>query len=451
MWNFRKNLPKNCVNTRFPDFLFLLVLVIISCAPRTVPVVPHQNLVDPLQNTDQPVFESYRTAYQSYLRGNQSKARSALLELIRKRPSYYPAHLAIAYTYIAEDKHDTAETYVRRALDLHPDYAQAHFALSTLLEARQDYPAALAELDEVARIDPQYPSIAQAQNILKLKATEQYLNLGRQMADSNPDEALKYLKAAHNMAPEIDQIPAEIAAILLKQHNCRDAVEYLRIAVDRQPNEVTLKSQLADCYMSLKEYSDAKLVLEQLAVQLPNDPSVRQRLEEAKKSIFISGLPEEYQRIPTASEITRGQFAAYLVIHLESLNSFRSESEKIAVDIIQYWAQSYIQKVVNLGIMDVFPNRTFQPNQPLTRLELARAVSRILEILEISKGRKFSTVQINIPDIPPDQVFYPIVAKPIANGILSLDADGRFHPSRRVSGAEAVSVVNQLKKIMESK
>jgi tetratricopeptide (TPR) repeat protein len=426
----------------------VLLLLTISCAQKTVRVPPHLNLVDPLQNTDQPAVVSYQTAYQSYLQGDQLKARTTLLEIIRKRPSYYPAQLAIAYSYLAEDKMDSAEDYIRRALDLHPDYPQAHFALSSILEAKQDYPGALSELDEVAKIDPRYPSITQVQNILKLKATEQYLSLGRQMSDSNPDEALKYLKAAHNMAPEIDQIPGEIAAIYLKQHDCQNAVEYLRIAAERGSSDLNQKMQLADCYMELKEYPEAKILYEQLIAQMPGDEHVRQQLEFAKKNIFISGLPQEYQSISGTSEITRAQFAAYLVIQLESLQRFRSEDQKIAVDIIQNWAQSYIQKVVNLGIMDVFPNRTFQPNQPLTRLELARAVSRILEIAELSGKPKFPA-QANIPDIPADNVYYSLVAKPVASGVLSLDADGRFHPSRKVSGAEAISVVNQLKSIME--
>jgi len=275
------------------------------------------------------------------------------------------------------------------------------------------------------------------------------LDLGRQMAEKNPEQALKYLKAAHNMAPEIVQIPAEIAAILVRQNNCQDATEYLKIAMERSPDDLGVKNQLADCYVRLKDYSLAKSVYEELAVQMPDNKQIQQKLEEVKKSLFIAGLPSEYQAIPTTPEITRAQFAAYLVINLESLQKFRSENQQIAVDIIQHWAQNYIQKVVNLGIMDIYPNRTFQPNQPVTKLELAKAVSRILEIIELSGQHKFPVTQVEIPDVPAGTIGYSLAAKPVAAGVIALDADGRFHASRRVSGAETMSVVNKLKTIME--
>lgn len=450
MLSFRKSSLKNCVTTLFPDLLFLLLIFVLSCAPKAVQIAPRQNYVDPLRNTDLPATPAYQAGYQEYLKGNQIKARMSLQELVKKRPDYFPAILLIAYSYSAEDKQDYSESYARKALEIHPDYPQARYFLSNILEAKQDYAGALSELNEIEKIDPQYPALGQAQNILKLKVTEQYLNTGRKLADENPDEALKYLKAAHDMAPEIPQIPGEIAAILLKKDNCQEAIEYLKIAVEHSPDEVVMKTQLADCYLKLNEFQAAQTIYEELATQMPDDPSIKQHLEQIKRSIFIEGLPSEYQSIPSAPEITRSQFAAYLSINLESLQRFRSESQQIAVDIIGNWAQNYIQKVVNLGIMDVYPNRTFQPNQPLTKLELAKAVSRILEIVELSgKHPIASNSSVEIPDVPPNHIYYSLVAKPVAAGVISLDTDGRFHTSRRVSGAEVLSVVNKLKTIME--
>ncbi len=311
-------------------------------------------------------------------------------------------------------------------------------------------PAALEQLNEVARIDPQYPALGQAQNVLKLKATEQYLNTGRQLADQNPEEALKYLKAAHDMAPEVAQIPVEIADILLKQNNCREAINYLRIAIEKSPDDLDARTRLADCLLNLQEYQEAKDIYEHLALQMPGNPTVQQRLEEIRKQIFVDSLPQEYQSIPHTTEITRAQLAAYMVVNLEILQKYRSDNQQIVVDIIQHWAQSYIQKVVSLGIMDVYPNRTFQPNQPATKLELAKAISRILEIVEMSGQGKFpADPRLVIPDIPPGHLYYDLVVKPLSARIIGLDADGRFHASRRVNGAEAITVVNQLKALME--
>ncbi len=149
--------------------------------------------------------------------------------------------------------------------------------------------------------------------------------------------------------------------------------------------------------------------------------------------------------------MSRAQLAAYLVINLEILQKYSSENPQIIVDIIQHWAQSYIQKVVNLGIMDVFPNRTFQPNQPVSKLELAKAASRVMEIIEMNGRHRYpaDAGPAVIPDVPPGHMHYGLISKPVAAGILSLDGDGRFHGSRRVSGSEAISVVNRLKALTE--
>ena len=445
----------NCATTRIPDLLFPLliaVLLLSACASTPTRVVaPGADLTDPLRGTELAPNPDYQAGYEEYLRGNQEKARANFFAVLQNSPEYYPAYLALAYSYLSENNIDYAESYTRKAIEINPDYAQAHFLLSNILDGRQKYTAALEELNEVARIDPQYAALGQAQNILKLKATEQYLNKGRELAETNPEEALRYLKAAHNMAPEVPQIPVEIAAILLKQNNCREAVDYLRIAVEKSPEDLAVKSQLADCLVQLQDYLQAKMLYEEIALQMPGDTAIQQRLDEIKKRIFIENLPAEYQSIPQTPEITRAQLAAYLAVNLETLQKYRSENQQILVDIIQHWAQNYIQKVVSLGIMDVYPNRTFQPNQTVTKVELAKAASRILEIVEMSGHGQFPVnPDLIIPDIPSGHLYYRLVARPLSAQVINLDADGRFHASRRVSGAEAMSVVNKLKALTES-
>ncbi|MCI0411415.1 tetratricopeptide repeat protein [bacterium] len=452
---FPKNSLKNCVTTRIPDSLFLLLFALIllsACATTPAPVVPpNAGLADPIRGTELAPNPDYRAGYAEYLRGNQEKARAKLFRVVQKSSDYYPAYLALGYSYLAENNIEYAESYIRKAIEINPDYAQAHFLLANVLEGQQKYTFALEELSEVARIDPDYPALGQAQNILKLKATEQYLNKGRELAESNPEEALRYLKAAHNMAPEVPQIPVEIATILLKENNCREAADYLRIAIEKSPEDLAVKNQLADCLFQLQDYQQARILYEEIALQKPGDTAIQQRLDDVKKRIFIENLPVEYQSIPNSPEITRAQLAAYLAVNLETLQKYRSENQQIVVDIIQHWAQNYIQKVVSLGIMDVYPNRTFQPSQLVTKVELAKAASRILEIVELSGQKQFPVnPDLVIPDIPPGHLYYRLVARPLSSEVISLDADGRFHASRRVSGAEAMSVVNKLKALTES-
>ncbi len=469
MSKYPENWLKNCAITRIPDpqeddrraplyvhkihLTGLLLAVIVSlfvnaCGGTKIPPAsPGLDLVNPEDGTEMKTHSSFQKAYQKYLRGDHVKARSGFSDLIEEDPGYYPAYLAYGYTYLAENKPDSAERYARKAIELKPEYPQAHFALAHILESRSDYQGALQELEQVAALNPDYPALEHAGNVLKLKATEQYLNYGRRLAESNPVEALKYLKAAHNLAPEVAQIPVEIADILLKQNNCQDAVNYLRIALEKMPDDREVQTKLAECLVRLKEYTQALRLYETLSLQ---DSAYRQRIIDVKKLIFISNLPSAYQNIPYTAEITRSQLAAYLAINLEFLQQFRSENQEIIVDIIKHWAQNYIQTVVNLGIMDVFPNRTFQPDLPISKLEMAKAASRILEIIELSGRREFpAETTVNISDIPPNNIYFGMVVRPLAAGVITVDADGKFHAHRKVTGAEAMSVANRIKDLVE--
>lgn len=393
----------------------------------------------------------FQKAYREYGKGHFQKARTGFQKAIRNSPDHFPAYLGIAYTYLAEKDPDNAEKYIRKSLEISPDYPQAHSALGYGLEMRREYDGALAELDEVARLNPDYPSIQQDRNIMKLKSTEQHLALAQEMSESNPDEALKHLKRAQELAPEVSQIPLDIAGILMRQGNCMEALPYLRAADERNPATAEIKKQLASCLIDLKEYNEALLVLQDLSTLEPQNTQTKQQIEKIKKLIFINSLPEEFQAIPTTEQINRGQFAALLLVHLEVLQTYKTQESQIIVDSINHWAQNFIRKAVDLGIFDLYPNRTFQASQPVTRLELAKAISRILEILKRNDGMKAeaNAEPIVIPDVAAVSVYYGMVSKGLSAGIMSLDADGRFHPGRPVSGAEAISVVNRLKSLVE--
>jgi tetratricopeptide (TPR) repeat protein len=236
----------------------------------------------------------------------------------------------------------------------------------------------------------------------------------------------------------------------LRENNCTEAVAYLKIAVERNPENSDAKEQLAQCLVELEEHQQALNLYEELLAAEPDNPRIKKQIETLKKTIYVRNLPSEYQAIPRTDQITRSQFASYLMLHLEFLQSYRTSESKIIVDSIHHWAQSYIQQTVNLGLIDLFPNRTFQPNLPITRLELAKAASRVLEILQSTGSKSIPSGEVVVPDVSSGNVYYPIVAKSISAGVLSLDADGRFHGSRPVSGAEIISTVNRLKSLAES-
>lgn len=427
-----------------------MALLVWGCAETARINPPKGTLVDPFSNIDVRPTSEFREAYRFYESGDQAKARFALKKILGKTPSYYPAELALAYTYLAEGNLEQADTCIQKTLSYAPTYAQALFVQAQLLESRQDFDAALASLDEIEKAQPEYPELHQTRNILKLKATEMHLGEGKRLADSDPEAAIRHFQTAEQLAPEIAEIPLQIADVYIKHNQCADAVPILEQADQATPDNADIKSRLFDCYNELGQYDQALAKYSELSLLKPPTAEMQKKVQDIKHTLAFRALPQEYQAIPTTEQITRGQLAAYLMLNLEFLKKYSTEGpSNIIVDTLDNWAKVQIQKAVDLGIMDLFPNRTFQPSQPITKLELAKAASRLLEILEAGNSIHVTYTDATIPDIPAGNVYFAVVSKPVEAGVISLDNDGRFNAHRPVAGSELISMIKHFQALME--
>jgi tetratricopeptide (TPR) repeat protein len=437
---------------RFNNLLFVLIVSLLfwSCAPTIILNPPKTPLRNPALDTSLPTNSDFNEGYAAYGKGDQEKARQEFKNVLRKNPEHYAAYLAIGYTYIAENDLEHAERYVRTALDKNPDYVQGHYTLAFLLEQKLQYEEAISHWEEIKRVKPDYPEIDQAEKILRLKATEQLMTQAKEVSSSNPDEAIHLYEKAQTIAPEVLQIPFEIAIIQFRKGFCNDALKNLEKSGETVPDDPEIQYAYGECLSESQEYEKA-LAAYRKAQQLKPDPNTEERIADTQKILSFNAMPEEYRNIGQTSEINRAQFAALIFTNLKFLGKYGTSNSVIIVDVFDHWAKTYIQKAVDTGMMEVFPNRTFQPSRWISKIELARAAARILEILETNEGKKIPVAQndLSIEDVPDGNIYHAMVMKTLTAGVLSLDTDGRFHLNRAVSGAEAQSVVNRLKVLSE--
>ena len=454
MLNCRKNLQTASENTRHSNLypILLLGFILSACAPAVQLHPPKTPLQNPTHETSIAASSDYNKGYAQYSKGNQPKAREEFQKALRKDPNYYPAFLAIGYTYLAENDLDSAERYIRGALDKNPDYIQAHYALAVVLEQQIKYEEALKHWDELQRINPEYPGIDQAQKILRLKATEFLLTQAREEAKTNPEKGIELYKEAQKFAPEISLIPLEIATIQLKLGQCEEAITSLEQSGEQLSDEPVIQLAYAECLVHLDQYQKALETYEKVE-QIAPSAVIQQHIGELRKLLAFEAMPEEYKNIAQTSEITRAQLAALIFTNLKFLTKYSSSGSVIVVDAFDHWATNYIRKAVELGMIEVFPNRTFQPSRWITKIELTRAAARILQILEGNEGKKIQSPEENadmiISDVPHSNIYHSMVMKTIAAGVVSLDVDGKFHMNRPVSGAEALSMINRLQVLSE--
>lgn len=156
-------------------------------------------------------------------------------------------------------------------------------------------------------------------------------------------------------------------------------------------------------------------------------------------------MPEEYRRIAVEPRVTRADLAALVAVRVGALQRVGPGEPRVAVDISMSWAREHVARVLALGIMEVYPNHTFQPGAVVRRVDLARAVARTLDTLgwPRSPGPAPS-------DMSRSHLDYDAVERVLGAGLMALTASGGFEPWRPVSGSEAIEVVEAVARLAGS-
>jgi len=129
------------------------------------------------------------------------------------------------------------------------------------------------------------------------------------------------------------------------------------------------------------------------------------------------------------------------------LRRARAANTAVLTDVRGNWAGPWILSVTRAGVMDPFPNHTFQPNGTVRRGDLAHAVSRVLSLIAAEKPRlaaRWRDPRPRFADVAPGHLSYPAAARSVSAGVMSTVDKDTFQLSRPVTGAEAADAVSKL-------
>jgi len=117
-------------------------------------------------------------------------------------------------------------------------------------------------------------------------------------------------------------------------------------------------------------------------------------------------------------------------------------------DASGHWASSWINEVIQYGILEVGPDGRFYPDETITRAEYAMSVQRLLVVatrdnnLEI---RYFGESPSRFSDVPSSHPAYNAMALCSERGIMQSDVmTGNFNPSGKIDGADALLIIRTL-------
>jgi tetratricopeptide (TPR) repeat protein len=315
-----------------------------------------------------------------------------------------------------------------RATALDPDYAGGYVGLGLVEAEKEDYKDALDLVDKGIGKDKEFIDgyIAKGRILVKQRAGDKWLdNAVKQYEkalkiDENNEKALFYLGEAYKNAYDFDT-----------------AADYFK-------DVISIKGDFA--------------------AQANSEWELMQKIQRAAPGTRIG------KKIALIPEIDRADLAVLFIEELKLLEVLQKkqpktydtrfrppkdptkmeeqeQEQKLATDIENHWAKNYIEDIIKAEAMGVFPDRTFRPDEKITRANYAMFLQNIL--IAVTGDQKLATKYIGtpsrFPDINPTHYAYNAICLSVDRGIMQADKmDGSFGLNKTVSGADALLIIRDL-------
>ncbi len=286
---------------------------------------------------------------------------------------------------------------------------------------------------------------------LRFRAVDDSVSHARAaVAAGKLDEARDAYGQALAASPDSALLLRELAIVERKAGQPAAARAHLERAVSVDPRDRLTQIALAELF-ELEADFDAAVRAYQAAQAIEASPDIEARLAAVRERADLVKLPGEFRAIPTLGSVTRGDLAALVGVRLSAL--LRSAPERpaaLVMDVRRHWAAPWITAVLRAGVMEPFPNHTFQPEAPLRRVDLAAAISRVLDLIiakEPTREGRWSDAPAPLVDLPESHPAYRDVSRALAARVFDVPPNRAFEPTRVVSGAEAQDAVSRLERL----
>lgn len=328
-------------------------------------------------------------------------------------------HYVLGMKLLETDEIVRASAEFERAVGLDPGHAGASEGLGLVALARRDLAAAEQHLVE-----------SKAKNGKHVPA---YLGLAKvYMAKGDLDRALTEADAAVRLAPSSARAQVVLGQVHLRAFDFRRAEASFGKALELEPTSAEARREW--------------------------DRSIR--IRQASPGTLVG------RRIALADPVTRGELAALLATELGIEDRLRKRRPELfdtsfrppgaprlrpaadtPQDVGSHWARNAVEVVVRLGLMESYPDRTFRPEEAVTRAALAMTLEQVLSVAANDARLKTRHVGQASPfaDVRSDHFAFNAAVVVTTRGLMEADRPtGAFRLDRPVSGPEALLAIRKL-------
>ena len=425
--------------------LLALVLLLPACGPRVqTPQIDDSDYIFPdlkrgeVTSKDE---KSLRRAWDDVLAGQVAKAEQAASRLLSARPDLRPARVILGFAALRAGRLKESSRSFESVLAVEPNDVAALVGLASVLRKQGLLDQALPLYSKAERLRPRDSALSRRTSEVKLAVAEAAIaRAGSLSAEGKKAEAILMLQKALEVAPELSPVRLELADLLVESGRRTEALSVLGAVLDSDRN-ITMR--VAAIRFEDGDLDGAEMALRRGLRDVAEDAEGAALLARIRERRASLALPEPLRAIGEAARITRAELAALVVERIESLKSKKPVAVgEVASDLSRTWARPQVLRALELGLMEVYPNHTFQPSGVVRRGELATVAARVLDLS--GWGRSSAAAP---KDMSPSHLQYAAVTRVLGAGVMLNAPSGAFEPWRIVSGAEAKAVVDALARL----
>lgn len=442
----------------------MLGVVAGACAPRTASTPPpgaarfpgYLYPAPPDALASSPAASRHEIAWQWLQAGDFRTAERHFVAVLKEsNQAFYPAYAGLGYVALAQGQHREAVEEFDRAIAANPSYVPALVGRGEAQLALGQNDMALASFEAALVADPSLTSVRSRVEVLRFRGLQESVAAARDAAQAGRlAEARTAYQEALAASPDSPFLYRELAEVERRDGNFDMALAHAEKASELDPSDARALQIMADVYERRGELERSLEALTAAAALEP-DEALDARIEKLRARVAFESLPEAYRTIESSPTVTRAQLAALLGIRLEDLLTRSGRRSAVVVtDTRGNWAAPWILAVTRAGLMEVYPNHTFQPGAVVRRSDLATAASRTLSLIAAENpriGAAWSKARHRFPDVPPGHLSYPAASMAVEAGVMSTEPDGSFQLTRPVTGQEAIAAVSRLQALAEAR
>jgi tetratricopeptide (TPR) repeat protein len=412
-------------------FMSLIILILFQfCGKNTVTV---KLLVDSTINIKNEGWSLLQN-------GQIEKAK----EYFDKSDDEYEKYSGLGYVYLESNKLKKAKEYFLKALDLKESFilysglAQTEERMGDKVKALDYYREALNFYND---------SYIQAKVSSFEGELSEKLLLKLDKAKKNSDKREKLIKELLIITPKAEQYRIELIGYLFYKGDYEGVIKYYNglLNNEKKPDEKTRLYYAKSLYKT-GLYKSALTEIEDLYRDYPDDQEYENLYYEWRAKVESLKINDYIKDIRNKEKIVREEVAALLYSGFNKYIDRLKTKSVIILDIDNSWAKNFIMKLVFTGIMKIEDNHTFNPDKPVTKMEMASILYNLLKKTGISLYNK---ERIYIRDIPIYHIKRKIIEKIIALNIMKLDNKNRFNPLKIITGREILDILEKLKYTLE--